>query len=120
MRTFDVTLQGYDAETDSSDHLVKWVRAENQDVLERWLVKCGLKKFVMSITEVEWATNFEDGVDVKLKFVMPDPGESVVVKNFGDFFQITPDDFDPQEWAVESNFFSVKKSMKNQFKGLFR
>lgn len=97
MRTFDVTLKGFDGGTDSTDHLVKWIRAEDRSILDRWLKHSGLTDSVRDITDIgHHATAFDQGVDVKLSLVMPDPGESCSVKNFGGFFQITKENFDPQ------------------------
>ena len=103
MRTFDVTLNGFDARTDATDHLIKWVRAENRAILSRWLKACGLADSVRDITDSgHHAVTFDAGLDVKLSYVMPAPGESCAVQNFGEFFQITEDEFDAENWIKES------------------
>ena len=108
MRTFDVTLKGFDGGTDKTDHLVKWVRAENRVILDRWLESCGLTDCVRDVTDIaHHAVSFDAGLDVKLSYVMPSPGESCYVRNFGDIFQITKKEFDPSDWIKESNFCLV-------------
>lgn len=103
MRAFDVTLKGFDGGTDQTDNLVKWVRAENKATVELWLKRLGLDHVVRDITDIGYhATTFEDGINVILSPVMPDPGTSCQVRNFGDFYQITRGDFYPQTWIAES------------------
>lgn len=106
MRTFDVTLKGFDGGTDKTDHLVKWVRAENRSILDQWLKLCGIIDSVSDVADIEqnafFDVSFDDGVDVKLSLVMPDPDKSYSVKNCGEFFQITREPFDAQNWVKES------------------
>ena len=65
---FDVTLNGYDGETDATDHLVKWVKAPNRKVLDRWLEVTGLTPYANDVREMAGRGDltFEDGVDVEL------------------------------------------------------
>ncbi len=35
---FDVTLKGFEGDSDRTDHLVKWVSAPNREVLNEWLL----------------------------------------------------------------------------------
>jgi hypothetical protein len=103
MRTFDVTLNGFDGGTDKTDHLVKWVRAESRSILDQWLKLCGITDSVRDITDIgHHATAFDQGVDVKLSLVMPNPGEPCSVRNCGGFFQITEELFDAKNWVKES------------------
>jgi hypothetical protein len=34
---YELTLKGWDGSSDSTDHLVKWVKVSSYEVLERWL-----------------------------------------------------------------------------------
>ena len=109
MRTFDVTLKGFDSGTDQTDHLVKWVRAKSRSILDRWLSLCGITDAVRDITDIgHHATAFDQGIDVKLSLVMPDVGEPCIVRNCGEFFQITKSNFDPLNWIKESESAQIK------------
>lgn len=44
MRVFEVTFDGFDPLRDDTDHLVKWISAENEEILSQWLVKEGIEK----------------------------------------------------------------------------
>lgn len=95
MQTFDVTLNGFDGETDATDHLVKWVRAANEERLEQWLKDTGLWDHLQVQTPKgeRWLAlsgreTFEDGVDVLLI------GNTAHTKN--------DEPFDPQVWIDES------------------
>lgn len=67
-RCFDVTLKGFNGDTDETDELVKWVIAPSREVLDQWLAKQGLTDLVQTIDEMEHASEytFADGVDVVL------------------------------------------------------
>lgn len=67
MKTYEVTLKGFDASTDETDHLVKWVKASNRSVLDQWLSHYGLDELVSEVNEMDkytWNYGFDDGVDV--------------------------------------------------------
>lgn len=70
MHTFEVTLKGFDGGTDETDHLVKWVQAENEEVVCNWLLNWSLDSIVREILQLgdhADVYDFDDGVDVKLK-----------------------------------------------------
>lgn len=64
----DVTLKGFDAGTYKTDHLVKWIWAPCQDMVERWIDALNLREHVDSVTEVHngHSLTFADGIDVIL------------------------------------------------------
>jgi len=105
MKTFEVTLKGFDGGTDHTDNLVKWVRAVDRKTLDNWLDQCGLTDYVGSITDIGGhAKSFTAGVDIHLCLTEPDSGQYCVIKNFGDFFQISQHSFYPQTWIAESRY----------------
>lgn len=68
MRCFDVTLRGYDGDTDTTDHLVKWVLAPDLDTLKRWLSKMGMRLHSDPYDMGDYAAQYDwaDGIDLKL------------------------------------------------------
>lgn len=46
MITFEITLKGFDGDTDNTGHLVKWVNAPNLAALEKWLYETSLDDFL--------------------------------------------------------------------------
>ncbi len=66
MPVYDVTLNGYQSDTDETDHLVKWVMAPKRDVLDKFLHGV---EFIQSISEMGKhadAYTPDHGVDVIL------------------------------------------------------
>ena len=59
MKNFEIVFNGFDGSTDETDHLIKWVRAKNRNVVVQ-----KYKNQFESITEIE---NFphipEDAID---------------------------------------------------------
>ena len=108
MRTFDVTLKGFDGGTDKTDHLVKWIRASNRQILDQWLEKTGIAEVVDDIRDIaDYALCFEEGIDVRLlenfDVANSNPNiSSLVIQNCDDYFQITKEEFDPKVWIEES------------------
>lgn len=117
MMQFDVTLNGYNGETDATDHLVKWVKTLNRKILERWIDLVGLRPYVQSIDVVHEGQDLEfiDGIDVLLEplwsteslRVIRRPGEksrvwSVQVGKNPLLWQITAKPFDISTWFAES------------------
>lgn len=74
MKAFDVTLKGFNAETDGTDHLVHWVKASSLEVVNRWLEASGLTPHLHTppyeMTEYSdsgrFPIDYEDGVDIVL------------------------------------------------------
>ena len=66
MKTYQLTLSGYDGSTDATDHLIKWVNASSLAAVEVYAAQQGWS--VQSI-ETPWGDNaltVEDGVDAIL------------------------------------------------------
>jgi hypothetical protein len=63
MKTFDVTLEGFDPNTDETDHLVKWINAPSIETVRDFCSQMNWK--YESITEMEyyWPLTIDDGVD---------------------------------------------------------
>ena len=65
MRTFELILDGFDGNADSTDHLVKWVSAESREALDAWIdgndPLCDCVRTI-SLMDQEGLTA-EDGVD---------------------------------------------------------
>lgn len=69
LKTFQLTLHGYDGSTDETDHLIKWVQAPSLRVLERWLNDSRLMPYLQEPPEP--MPHFDDaeraiGIDVIL------------------------------------------------------
>lgn len=101
MTTFELTLNGYNPSVSNTDHLIKWV-AGNRLLIERWLNRYGLMKVVKEIRQLDDKT-FEDGLDVLISSTNPQLDMNCIIKNDGDCFQITENEFDPKTWILESN-----------------
>lgn len=99
MRTFDVTLNGFDGGTDKTDHLVKWVLAKDLKTVNDWIDQLGLRPFVRDVQDLgDHAKNytFADGVDVMLDTVgEPERGD---VEYLPGLWQVTVVNFKPQDW----------------------
>ena len=68
MKTFEISLKGFDGNTDETDHLVKWINATDIQEVESWLETYDLTQFVASGPfELEMpALSYADGVDVRV------------------------------------------------------
>jgi len=105
MRTFDVTLKGFDGGTDETDHLVKWVAAQNEETVQEWLDHHNLRPHVDTVTDMERPNlTFADGVNVMLDD-RGDAGRGDVEYLPGKW-QIVVEDFDPKEWVEQSQLAS--------------
>lgn len=68
MKTFELTLKGFDGGTDATDHLVKWISAPSEDALNAWIERYKLgehldgKPVLLEMQNLD----FDDGVDVKV------------------------------------------------------
>lgn len=66
MKTYQLTLRGYDANTDKTDHLIKWVNAPSISAVQAYAKSRGWD--VMQ-TETAWGDKvltIQDGVDAIL------------------------------------------------------
>jgi ribosome modulation factor len=69
MKTFDVTLSGFDGSgSPENDALVKWVKAPNREVLDKFLADKGLGKYIESVDYLENRDDLTvaDGVDLRV------------------------------------------------------
>jgi hypothetical protein len=69
MKTFEVTLKGFDGNTDATDHLVKWVQAENLEALNAWLEDQQVTEHLHEPPRLMDGCDhydFADGVDAKV------------------------------------------------------
>lgn len=84
---YDLTLTGFNIETDKTDDLVKWIVAPNRTAVELFAVVIGLDTTdIQSITPKDYGRpmTFEDGIDV-------------VVDEGGQILQTSPT-VDPFTW----------------------
>ncbi len=65
--SFLLTLAGYDGGTDTTDHLIKWVKAPSRAALDAYIAAMGYTlQGQPEIILPEADLSFEDGVDVIL------------------------------------------------------
>lgn len=77
MKIFQVTLKGYNALTDETDHLIKWIKCPDRSHLDDWLREEGLTEFVQDIDDNPLDEyGFDDGVDVVINY--DNPGDDPV------------------------------------------
>lgn len=66
MRTFELTFKGFNGDTDKTDHLVRWVNAQDRATLDVWIEKHSLRPYLsqepQDITG-NWGLDRSDGVD---------------------------------------------------------
>jgi len=83
MITFEITLKGFDGNTDATDHLVKWVNAPNRAALDQWLDESELNDYlagdcpIRNLIEsgcVPKGAGKEDGID----FIFGEENEGVI------------------------------------------
>jgi len=65
---FDLTLAGFNGHTDTTDHLVKWVKAPHREAVVRFAAAHGLEGYTLDRLEGRDDYTFEDGVDVQLDY----------------------------------------------------
>ncbi len=46
MSVYELTLKGFDGSTDKTDHLIKWIRANNREELDHWIEKNALTDYL--------------------------------------------------------------------------
>lgn len=65
---FEITLKGWDGNTDRTDHLVKWVWCRDEHQLRTYLSQSGLWAMVEDVAEIYpgCQLTFADGVDIVL------------------------------------------------------
>lgn len=49
---YELVLKGYDGGTDTTDHLIKWVRARSAEDLKRWMAAGGIEGIVTYWTKI--------------------------------------------------------------------
>ncbi len=65
LSSFEIILKGYDCNSDSTDHLVKWVLAPSTTVLNQWIEKHNLQNAIKSIGDMGlYAQGYSDGIDL--------------------------------------------------------
>lgn len=101
MMVFDVTLVGYNAETDDTDHLVKWVNAPNEQMVRQWLHDQGLTPFVDSVDHLAHMTDFGD-IDS-----MFETGVDIIINEDGSY--LSGVGFSVARWVAESQEAASKQ-----------
>ena len=102
MPQFDVTLNGFDGETDVTDNLVKWVWAKDQAVVERYVELTGLKPHVRTIdpTHEGHELTFSDGINIILQ---DSPSHEDAVEIAPDLWAFSIEQGnEPKDWIEES------------------
>jgi len=71
MLTYELTLYGFDGDTDEFDDLVKWVNTPDWPTLDAWIAAAGLYPFVEEVRRIDeiyqpMVLDREAGVDVVL------------------------------------------------------
>ena len=92
MRCFDVTLNGFDGESDETDHLVKWVSAPSYAALQKFITRSNLEGSVLTM---------HDMGDLRSKYG-PEDGVDVIVGDDGRIEWPTFGDARISEWKLES------------------
>lgn len=103
MRTFDVTLRGFDVEVAETDDLTKWVGALCEDHVRSWLEFHDLMPYIRSITDLgERGHNltFADGLDILLS--TRESSHCYDREFLPGLWEIVLEPFDPVEWIKES------------------
>lgn len=68
MTNFQITLLGFHADTDETDHLIKWIEADNVEQVKQFLTTIGIMPYVESIDIMSNQENLrEGGIDVVLE-----------------------------------------------------
>ena len=64
MKTYQITLAGYDGGTDETDHLIRWINADSKE-----LVDTHIKNNNLDVIDMHTIGPFteEEGVDLTLK-----------------------------------------------------
>lgn len=102
MRTYDVTLKGFDG-SGRNDHLVKWVQAPSEEVVRQWLQCHLLPDHVESITDLGDMYKhaiFADGLDVMLSDRGGDRPSDI--EYLPGLWQVVVEPFDAKTWIEES------------------
>jgi hypothetical protein len=91
MKTFELELEGFDGSNSRTDNLIKWVNAESQECLEKWLKNNPFGIPVEDFNQID-SLEIEDGVDIVLETVNSlISGKMVIIKESGpNAFNIAP------------------------------
>ena len=64
MKYFEVILNGFDPEVSDTDHLIKWVKAEDISSLKERLNALKLTDYIRNINELSRVVGYYDGLDI--------------------------------------------------------
>ena len=103
MPTFELTLVGYHADDDHTDHLIKWISGDSIQDVSVWITHHGLWAYVKELRDMGQDANhyrFDDGVDVLLAADKGDHEHAVEITP--SIWQITRAAFSAEAWMKES------------------